>query len=57
MFCAVQPEGGLEGELASCIDDAEIARTDQRSESDELRCVLAVIRHGGECAAQHGSLY
>lgn len=47
-FAHSQAAAGLEGELASCIDDAEIARTDARSEHDELRCVLAVIRHGGE---------
>ncbi len=29
------------------MEEAEAARTDQRSAREELRCVLAVIRHGG----------
>ncbi len=29
------------------IDEEEIARADNRTQDEELRCVLAVIRHGG----------
>lgn len=31
------------------LDEAELTHTETRSESEELRCVLAVIRHGGVC--------
>ncbi len=31
----------------SGIDAVEARRTDERSKREELRCVLAVIRHGG----------
>jgi hypothetical protein len=36
-----------EGNLPD-IDPEEQARTDNRTADEELRCVLAVIRHGGE---------
>lgn len=31
----------------SGVDAVEARRTDERSQTEELRCVLAVIRHGG----------
>jgi hypothetical protein len=33
-------------------DDAEVTYTDERSRNEELRCVLAVIRHGDRTPKQ-----
>lgn len=39
-------------EVGDLVDEGELARTDNRSQNEELRCVLAVIRHGGEAGAR-----
>lgn len=37
------------------VSEEELERTDNRTQAEELRCVLAVIRHGGEPFAGGGA--
>lgn len=39
--------------LVPGMDVSEVRHTAKRSQKEELRCVLAVVRHGGAWAAWH----
>ncbi len=53
-----QPEEGAEDddEGMDGVAAEELKHTDSRSKDEELRCVLAVIRHGGESTESVGGI-
>lgn len=44
----VSPQVAEEDENVFGVDPLEIQRSEARSDKEELRCVIAVIRHGGK---------
>jgi hypothetical protein len=51
LFSYVQELSSLMAELSG-VDLLEATRTDERSTREELRCVLAVVRHGDRTPKQ-----
>jgi hypothetical protein len=51
LFFYVQELSSLMAELSG-VDLLEATRTDERSTREELRCVLAVVRHGDRTPKQ-----
>jgi hypothetical protein len=51
LCCSLQELSSLMAELSG-VDLLEATRTDERSTREELRCVLAVVRHGDRTPKQ-----